>query len=597
MAVPYDRRFAPTPTVLLALLALAGCGGGSEPRVPSGIALAPLAITFTAVGQTQQLSAAITDQSGDPVDDAAVTWDSSEDGVATVSATGLVEATGVGTAQITATVGSLAAIATVAVTQSIANFEGVSGDGQGGLAGQPLAQPLVVEASDELGNPVQGLIVEFAVTAGGGSVEPASTSTGLDGRASTVFTLGAPAGSVQQVTASLPGTDRVVTFSASATQPVPSLISVAGNTQSASAGTPVPAPPAVRVTDAAGQPVAGTTVQFAVTEGGGSVTGATVSTNSSGIATVGSWSLGASGVNTLTATAPGAGLAGDPVLFVATVRPAAGYDINLRYLSPPTSGQVLAFARAEIRWESIVTGDVPNLQANAAAGSCGEDSPALSEMIDDLLLFVSLEPIDGVGSTLGAAGPCFIRVPGNLSVVGRMLFDTDDLEMLEQGGALQDVILHEMGHVLGIGTLWPQFDLLADPALANPPGIDPHFTGSMAIAAFNAAGGNTYIGGKVPVENQDTVGTADSHWRETVLGNELMTGFVAQAGNPLSAITVRSLADMGYVVSVDRADPYILGAALRATGSGRRWRLDNDIMRGPIYRVDRTGNVVGVVNP
>jgi hypothetical protein len=176
-----------------------------------------------------------------------------------------------------------------------------------------------------------------------------------------------------------------------------------------------------------------------------------------------------------------------------------------------------------------------------------------------------------------------------------MRFDTDDLADIQQAGVLTDVILHEMGHVVGFGTLWPRFPgLLTDPSQLG--GLDPHFTGAGAIAAFNGAGGTAYVAGqKVPVEDTGGPGTADSHWREMILDNELMTGFIAQAGNPLSAITVRSLADMGYLVNQAGADPFTFTPALRAAKTGRRWHLKNDILGGPIYRVDRTGTVVGVV--
>src|SRR5205085_2342388 len=53
-------------------------------------------------------------------------------------------------------------------------------------------------------------------------------------------------------------------------------------------------------------------------------------------------------------------------------------------------------------------------------------------------------------------------------------------------------------------------------------------------------------------------GTRDSHWRETVFKNELMTGFVGSAGNPLSRMTVGSLKDLGYVVDMSAAEPYAL---------------------------------------
>ena len=85
-----------------------------------------------------------------------------------------------------------------------------------------------------------------------------------------------------------------------------SAASVAANsstTLSAAPGTQVVELPSVVVRDANGNPVGGAHVTFAVTAGGGSITGGSATSNASGIATVGSWTLGATaGVNTLTAT-------------------------------------------------------------------------------------------------------------------------------------------------------------------------------------------------------------------------------------------------------------------------------------------------------
>lgn len=489
MAVLDNRRLPPTLALLLACF-LAGCGGESEPSIPSAIALGQTAVAFTAVGQTEQLSAAITDQRGDPVDQGSVNWRSSDAAVATVSSTGLVTSAGQGSTQVTATVGAIAATATVSVTQTVAAFQVETGDGQSAAAGQAVPQPLAVRVTDALGSPIMGLPVVFTVTQGGGSVQPSSATTGADGRATTVFTVGPVIGSTQQVTASLTGTSLAVSFSATAV---------------------------------------------------------------------------------------------------------SGYDIIIRFLNTPTPAQAQAFRDAEDRWESLITGDVADGQVNSPAGACSEpDLPAISEQVDDLIIYVSLEPIDGPGDILGAAGPCRIRNAGSLTILGLMRFDTDDLADIQQAGVLTDVILHEMGHVVGFGTLWPELNLLSDPAQFG--GLDPHFTGAGAIAAFNAAGGTAYVAGqKVPVEDEGGPGTADSHWRETILDNELMTGFIAQSGNPLSAITVRSLADMGYLVNQAGADPFTFIPALRAARTGRRWHLKNDILSGPIHRVDRTGTVVGVV--
>src|SRR5207249_1099296 len=80
------------------------------------------------------------------------------------------------------------------------------------------------------------------------------------------------------------------------------------------------------VKDGGGNPVGGVTVTFAVAPGSGSITGASQTTNASGIASVGSWTLGTTaGTNTLTATA--SGLTRSPVTFTATARAAAPASI------------------------------------------------------------------------------------------------------------------------------------------------------------------------------------------------------------------------------------------------------------------------------
>jgi hypothetical protein len=248
-----------------------------------------------------------------------------------------------------------------------------------------------------------------------------------------------------------------------------------------------------------------------------------------------------------------------------------------------------------VRWEEVIAADIPDLNVTSTAGQCGPGSPALSERVDDLLIIATLVPIDGPGAVLGAAGPCFLRVPGSLPVVGQMRFDTDDLDLLEENDIMRVVILHEMGHALGFGTIWDRLGFLAD-ASANG-GTDPHFTGPLALAAFNSAGGASYVGDKVPVEDTEGEGTADSHWRETVFDNELMTGFIGPGPNPLSAVTIQSLADLGYAVNLGAAEPFTLGASLRLGGpvAGRSFKLHDDIAEGPIYMLDERGQVVGEV--
>ena len=103
----------------------------------------------------------------------------------------------------------------------------------------------------------------------------------------------------------------------------------------------------------------------------------------------------------------------------------------------------------------------------------------------------------------------------------------------------------------------------------------------------------------MPVENsQGSAGTRDGHWRESVFKTEVMTGFVDDV-NPLSAVTVESLGDLGYIVNTTLADPYSLpGTAAAAPTSGVQRALGvplmGDVRRGPIYIVERDGRITAV---
>jgi hypothetical protein len=375
-----------------------------------------------------------------------------------------------------------------------------------------------------------------------------------------------------------------------------------GNGQSATSGQAVPTPPAVRVLDANENPVSGVQVLFQAGSGSGTVTGDEQTTGADGVARVGSWRLGGGGLNTLSATVEGAEVQGEPLEFIATTANASGYDITIRYLNDDnTSSQLQAFVEAELRWESIITGDLVDVDQNLPAEFCSNiKNPATPGPFDDVTIFVEIVPIDGEGGVLGQAGPCAIRVQNNvngLTVIGQMQFDRDDIEALEGEDLLPPVILHEMGHVLGFGTLWTDMELLEDPADPETAIIeDPHFTGTTAIAAFDEAGGTGYTGAKVPVMDVGGSGTINSHWRDQVFDPEVMTGFLNAGFNPLSAITVRSLQDMGYAVDVGAADPFTLDLTpIRAPGVRRGRHMVNDITTGPIRGFTADGRIVTVV--
>ena len=352
--------------------------------------------------------------------------------------------------------------------------------------------------------------------------------------------------------------------------------------------------PAVVVKDANGNPVEGVTVTFAVTAGGGTVTGSPSLTDRNGVARVGSWTLGPAGGQAVRAASPA--VAGVTVDFAGLSRPAAaGFDIALQFLTPMTDAQTRAFVNARERIQEVIIGDIPPWNVNfSAAQMAGCGDVAVSGTIDDVLILAEVAAIDGASNTLAVAGPCAVRsgASGSFPVLGHMKFDIADIDAL--GDRLEIVILHEMLHVMGFGTMWGDLSLLAGGGTA-----DPHFQGAHANDFFaRLNNGAVYTGLPIPVEGLPApVGTRDSHWRESVFDHELMTGFIDRDRNPLSATTIGSLQDLGYVVDVGRADAFDLAnpAALRASASsiaGSRISLGGDVRTQPPIRLDVDGRPV-----
>ena len=711
------KRVSRASTVLAAgafgILIGAACSDGGTPPapVPTSVTISPATSTLAALGATQQLTATVRDQNGAAIAGASVNWVSSSTATVEVSGTGLATAMANGSAQITASAGSVSGNATVTVAQvptqvnvvggatqsamvttsltdslafvvrdsrnnpipgaatsftvstgggtvsppsAVADAAGrvatrwtfgtlagahtttaragsasapvgatatadvadstyiVAGDNQTGVVSAPLSTPLAVGVLDQYRNPVAGHPVMFEPDPGDGTVLPIVAPTSASGQATTTWTLGPTLGgqTLQATAGGLKG--EPLTFTATAGSAEPKSVELyAGNAQVALATYPVNVPPAVLVRDALGNPFVGATVNFAVTGGGGSITGTSATTNANGIAEVGSWTVNA-GANTLSATVVGSGISNNPVNFSATGA-SQQYDIELRYITTPDAQYESAFAVAVSRWELLIFGDVPNitnftLDAGTECGGVTIPTAVNEATLDDIIIYVDLQPIDGQGNVIGSAGPCYIRSSSGIPLLGGMKFDTDDLDYLNTRNLLDETIVHEMGHVLGFGTLWSYsaIDLLrdpSDPADGGTPGADTYFAGTQARWSFDRIGGAAYTGAKVPVENDNSSygsGSLDSHWRETVFETELMTPTLNGGpgiDNLLSQVTAASMGDLGYTVNYAAAQSYALPgpAAVAAAESGPRIDLGNDVARGPIYLVDRNGRVMGMI--
>ena len=229
------------------------------------------------------------------------------------------------------------------------------------------------------------------------------------------------------------------------------------------------------------------------------------------------------------------------------------FNIQLEFLTPVTAAQEQVFRESAARWEQIIIKDVPNISGPIPGAFGGLVIPP-GEQVDDIVIEVVLQNIDGPGNILGAAGPRFFRLADNLPLSGFMFFDTSDLDFLDSFGLFDEVIVHEMGHVLGVGTAWElTFDgVNFERQLIAGTEENPFFTGRFGNIHWRAAGGENAL----PIEGAAAgPGTAFSHWSEDILDNELMTGFLNLGVNPLSRITAGSLRDLGYGVALV-GDPY-----------------------------------------
>lgn len=127
-----------------------------------------------------------------------------------------------------------------------------------------------------------------------------------------------------------------------------------------------------------------------------------------------------------------------------------------------------------------------------------------------------------------------------------------------------ETMLHELGHVFGIGTYWFGGDVQVVNLPSSARRVDTHFPGPNAVAAFDAAGGSGYSGGKVPVTNDPAEdGDAGAHWRNVVCGEIMTRGncpVLELELNFVSAITLGAIADFGWVVDMSVAEEYALPA-------------------------------------
>jgi len=217
-----------------------------------------------------------------------------------------------------------------------------------------------------------------------------------------------------------------------------------------------------------------------------------------------------------------------------------------------------ALAAAEALWERVITGYQPGI----AVDSVNIQLRAVSTGLAAANFTGSV--LQG-GYRLATSG--FINV--NTGAIETFASGVDPAGNFNTGFNYMDELLaHETGHVLGIGTLWDDNNVYVN--------ISFQYTGAHGLAAYQREfdADATFV----PVENAGSPGTANSHWDQLMrsssqegnpadpwslspltgikdqlgrdLGLELMTGAIdPDYGEPfLSRTTVHSMRDLGYTV-------------------------------------------------
>lgn len=223
-------------------------------------------------------------------------------------------------------------------------------------------------------------------------------------------------------------------------------------------------------------------------------------------------------------------------LITAARAEASTFNIQLNFGTSISESQKSVFTLAKNYWESVITGY--------------KQAPGIASLVIYADTFIGAS-----GGTLGSAGPTSGVNTANYvyARTGTMNFDSVDLDAASES-TNYSVILHEMAHVIGFGTLWSSSKL-------GYPGYQElyvdnsgEYTGAYALAQYRLEfdlPDATFV----PVERQGGTGTANAHWDEANRGagdglfaggkQELMTGWL-NAGSTVSATTIASFADLGY---------------------------------------------------
>ena len=565
----------------MAAAALASCGGDSGTSPPNEkVAAAVASIGFNKsvdsveVQRTSSVTASFYDASGNQLAPAVATWSSSDTTIATVSSAGVIAGLKIGTTTVTLTSGTVIKTIPVVVTPPavatmtfpVTSFTMNEGDTL------TIPAPRIV---DRTGAVVSGRIPAYTSSSNSVAISSTGVVTALIAGSATV-------------TATLDTAHAVLTFTVkpaqiAAVKLIPSILDMGVGHSIATQASAY---------NAQGAKFTGRTYTYAIDNP------SVASVTSSGIV------QGLTAGKTTLTVSTGTGSVRIPISVAALQT--NGFTIDVRFIGNVSQTVRTAALQAAARWQQIVSAPLIPYHIVTAANDCGKGIPAVDTTETNMMIIVTTDKIDGPGNTVGEGGPCVLRDDApQTTALGTLTIDTADVASLNAQGLLVPVITHEMGHILGIGTLWqgiPTYASLAT-GLGGP---NPVFVGHLARIASAALGFTPDSTYGVPIENQGTVGdgTRDSHWRASVFGHELMTGTIHNGLNPISLVTIDAIGDFGYTVVPEAAEDFDVANA-NAPGSyvqpsdrigGGAALTIHETLRFPQFTVSRSGRMRRIPN-
>jgi hypothetical protein len=319
----------------------------------------------------------------------------------------------------------------------------LSGNNQTAPVRTVLPTPLLARATDAIGRPLVGTVLNFAVTKSDGVITSGqqtarvlSVVTDANGTASVQFQLGSRSCvGCNQVTVSAPGFVSPALFSADGTLGAPSRIhTVSREVQNGAIGEALAEPLVAIVTDATSNPVPNVPVTFTVRAGGGLLNGQPTlvqNTDSDGKASTILVLGQQEGINNNVVTASFSGLAGRPAVFQSS-----GF-VPGPVANTTVSGVVLDDANQPI---ANVTASIKGTSLSALTNASGRFTIS-NVPVGDLVLF-----IDGSTSTDPESYPTLsfqiATVPGiDNTLPGPIFLPAIDANNSQVVGGDQDVIL------------------------------------------------------------------------------------------------------------------------------------------------------------